>query len=267
MAKLNFKKISNNMFNMYQECGSLQMVLDHPDIAPVKRDSVGLYRVMHCFMPFVSPTHFVDFAYQSLRLNNIDERKSVMQVLVEHLFGFHTHNTVLIHQIFQKCLYAPNVNPSVLHSWMKRGHQSLAKEYWETSSGNERAHCGDNMFHYLQVCPARSVTAQDFLDYIPLFAFTEDKPKMIAEKLRREYTNHFWSENQNPYQFILNALEQRQKQHPQSPIVAVSLQHYFSMVPPQEQEQYQALRNIEMKKCLEEAVGTQTPSKQPKRKL
>lgn len=266
MAKLNFKKIAANIFKMYQDCGSLQLVLDHPDIAPVKRDRVGVYRAMCAFMTSVPASHLPDFTHQAFRLKNIDERNSVVRILLEHVFSSHSQNTVLLNHIFQKCLYAPNTNPSILHSWIKQGHQLLAKEHWENSLGDNRVHCEDNMLRYLRACHARSVTLQDFLDFIPLFTFTEDTPNMIARKLLGEYSNHFFSENKNPYQFILNALEQLQSQHPENAMVTASLHQYFLMLPPKEQDRYQTQRNIQMRECLSDVVG-QSHGQQRKRKL
>lgn len=266
MAKLNFKKIAANMFKMYQECGSLQMVLDHPDIAPVERDPVGIYRLMHFFTPLVSSKNLPDFVDQALRLDNIEKRHSVVRILLEHVFSAHIQNPVLNKQIFKKFLYAPNLHPAILHSWMKEGHQALAKEYWENSLGRDRVHCEDNMLRYLRACHFRSVTVQDFLDFIPLFTFTDDKPNMIARKLLGEYSNHFCSENENPYQFILNALEERQSQYPENAMVTASLHRYFSMLPVQEQERYQTQCNLQMRECLSDVVG-QRHDQHRKRKL
>ncbi len=252
------------MLKMHQECGSLELVLNHPDIAPVKRDPVGVYRLMCAFMTCVPASHLPGFAHQALRLKNIDERNSVVEVLVQHVFASHAHNTPLINQIFQNFLYSPNINLTTLHSWMKRGHQSLAKEYWQHSLGDDRIYCEENMFRYLKVCSIRNLDVRDFLDFIPLFNFTEDKAYMVSARLLEEYSNGF--RNENLYQSVLNSLEQLQNQHPENLMVTASLRQYFSMLPPKEQERYQNQCNIQMQERLNEVVG-QNHGQQRKRKL
>lgn len=272
MAKLNFKKIASNMLKRYHECGSLQMVLDHPDIAPVKRDRVGVYRVAHELIALIPVAQFMDFTNHVLYLKNSnDERNIIVDVLASVVFK--TQNTLLMGEVLQTFLRAPNIRHSVLHAWMKsHQHQLTAKECWKHSTGSEAAHCEQNIVGhlksnwvgYLKPYWTSDIGLHTFLEFVPLMTPTEDTVNMVVQRLMQ---NTPWLEDKNAYSVMLNTLEEKLSAYPENPMVLASMRRYFLSMPIDDQEKYEIKRNTQMRNFLQEVVSTQTEAPQPKRKM
>lgn len=270
MAQLNYKKIAANMLKVYQTSGSVQMVLDHPDLGPVRRDAVGMYRLMQNFIAQLSPLELFSFAERALDIRDqpvsekTSDKDSVAAALVAHVFGHHPNNSALMERVLKTCVLSSKFPSTSLALWMENPHyQQKIKQYWRESTAEQALCCEENLLRYLLLYDFR-LDLHTFVEFIPLISPTETNIAQVYRKL----VNYKLRIPQNASAaVVLNALEDQQTICPNNTILEVITQRFFSSLPLKDQQAYQHQRNAQMRERLTDIIATHPFHPSIKRKM
>lgn len=269
MAQLNYKKIAANMRKVYQTSGSVQMVLDHPDLGPVRRDGVGVYRLMQNFIAQLSPLELFSFAEHALDIRDqpvsekTSDKDSVSNALVAHVFGHHVTNSALMERVLKTCVLSSKFPSPSLALWMENPHyQNKVKQYWRASNAEQALCCEENILRYLLIYDFR-LDLPTFVEFIPLIRPTQTNVDQVYRKL----VNYKLRISNNAGASVLTVLNDQQAICPNNTMLEVTTQRFFSSLPLKEQQAYQHQCNAQTRERLRGIISAHPAHPSNKRKM